>query len=73
MKERYIIALPGNKYVDIDRNSGGYPYTVDDPARAHVWTDKQRALDYLEMFNRSENSGLALGYLCTVEYVIKPV
>jgi len=70
---KYIIALPGNKYVDIDRNSGGYPYTVDDPFRAHIWTDKEQATDYLNMFNKSENYGLKLAYLCTIEYTIKPI
>lgn len=72
MKKRYIIALPGNKYVDIDRNSGGYPYPVDDPSRAHVWTDKEKALEYLGMFNKTESYGLHVAYLCTIEYLIKP-
>lgn len=70
---RYIIALPGDKYVDIDRNSGGYPYTVDHPSRAHIWTDKKQAEDYLKMFNKSGNYGMELAYLCTIEYLIKPV
>lgn len=70
---KYIIALPGGEYVDIDRNSGGYPYPVDDPSRAHVWYDKDKALEYLEKFNNSQSYGLDLAYLCTIEYVINPV
>jgi hypothetical protein len=70
---KYIIVLPGNKYVDIDGHSGGYPYPVDSPFRAKIWDNKQKALDYLKMFNDSEYYGMKLAYLATIEYVIKPV
>jgi len=70
---RYIIALPGNQYVDIDQHSGGYPYPVDDPSRAHIWNDKEKALEYLGMFDKSKNYGLNLAYLCTIDYVIKRI
>ena len=73
--KRYIIAVPGNKYVDIDNHSGGYPYLVDSPGRAHVWTNPEKAEKYLGMFNKTETYGLDLkhSFLCTIEYIVKPV
>ena len=70
---RYIIALPGGKYVDIDGHSGGYPYPVDSPFRAKIWDNKQKATDYLNMFNKTDNYGMKLARVCIIEYVIKPI
>ena len=74
---KYIIAVPSSKtftkYIAIDQGSGGYPYQVTSPEHAKIWLDKEEAEKYMEMFNKSHHYGLRKMYLCTIEFVIKPI
>ena len=41
-----------NKFIDIDQNSGGYPYDVDSFLRAATFTP-ERAISYMGVFKSS--------------------
>ena len=49
-RETAIVIREGDKFVALDRNSGGYPYLVDSPWEAQRWNTVALAEHYRAKF-----------------------